>query len=111
MTVKLVIAVVQDKDSNRLLNELVEEDFRATKLASTGGFLKAGNTTFLIGVEDHKIPDLLEIIKENCQSREQLVAPVSPLGGSTESYVPYPVEVQVGGATVFIVPVEQFVQF
>lgn len=108
---KLVIAVVQDKDSNRLLNELVKEDFRATKLASTGGFLKAGNTTFMIGVEDAKIPQLLNIIKENCQSREQLVAPVSPLGGNAEAYVPYPVEVQVGGATVFVVPVEQFVQY
>lgn len=108
---KLVIAVVQDKDSNRLLNALVKEDFRATKLASTGGFLKAGNTTFMIGVEDAKIPRLLDIIKENCQSREQLVAPVSPLGGNAESYVPYPVEVQVGGATVFVVPVEQFVQY
>ena len=108
---KLVIAVVQDKDSNRLLNALVKEDFRATKLASTGGFLKAGNTTFMIGVEDAKIPRLLDIIKENCQSREQLVAPVSPLGGNAEAYVPYPVEVQVGGATVFVVPVEQFVQY
>ena len=92
-------------------NELVKEDFRATKLASTGGFLKAGNTTFMIGVEDAKIPQLLNIIKENCQSREQLVAPVSPLGGNAEAYVPYPVEVQVGGATVFVVPVEQFVQY
>lgn len=108
---KLVIAVVQDKDSNRLLNALVKEDFRATKLASTGGFLKAGNTTFLIGIKDEKIPQLLNIIKQNCQAREQLVAPVSPLGGNAESYVPYPVEVQVGGATVFVVPVEQFVQF
>lgn len=108
---KLVIAVVQDKDSNRLLNALVEKDFRATKLASTGGFLKAGNTTFLIGVEDAKIPHLLEIIKQNCESRDQLVAPVSPLGGSAEPYVPYPVEVQVGGATVFVLPVEQFVQY
>lgn len=108
---KLVIAVVQDKDSNRLLNALVEEDFRATKLASTGGFLKAGNTTFLIGVEDRKIQHLLDIIKENCQSRQQLVTPVSPLGGNAESYVPYPVEVQVGGATVFVLPVEQFAQY
>lgn len=108
---KLVIAVVQDKDSNRLLNALVKEDFRATKLASTGGFLKAGNTTFLIGVEDEKVSQLLEIIEENCQSREQLVAPVSPLTGNAESYIPYPIEVQVGGATVFVIPVETFAQF
>ncbi|WP_413377042.1 cyclic-di-AMP receptor [Alkalihalobacillus sp. 1P02AB] len=108
---KLVMAVVQDKDSNRLSDALIEADFRATKLASTGGFLKAGNTTFLIGTEDEKVEGLMEIIKENCKSREQLVAPISPMGGNADSYVPYPVEVQVGGATVFVLPVEQFEQF
>ncbi|MDG5789961.1 cyclic-di-AMP receptor [Evansella sp. AB-P1] len=108
---KLIMAVVQDKDSNRLSDALVEKDYRATKLASTGGFLKAGNTTFLIGVEDESLEDVLSIIKDNCKSREQLVAPISPMGGNADSYVPYPVEVQVGGATVFVLPVEQFEKF
>ncbi|MDQ0209152.1 cyclic-di-AMP receptor [Alkalicoccobacillus murimartini] len=108
---KLIIAVVQDKDSARLSDALVKEDFRATKLSSTGGFLKAGNTTFLIGIEDEKIGELMAIIKKNCKSREQLVAPISPMGGNADSYVPYPVEVQVGGATVFTLPVEEFEQF
>ncbi|WP_227939164.1 cyclic-di-AMP receptor [Alkalihalobacillus deserti] len=108
---KLIMAVIQDKDSNRLSDALVKKDYRATKLASTGGFLKAGNTTFLIGTEDEKVEDVMSIIKENCQSREQLVAPISPMGGNADSYVPYPVEVQVGGATVFVLPVEQFEQF
>lgn len=108
---KLIIAVVQDKDSNRLSEALVKANFRATKLASTGGFLKAGNTTFLIGTEDAHIEQVKEIIKKNCQSRDQLVAPISPMGGNADSYVPYPVEVQVGGATVFVLPVEQFEQF
>jgi len=107
---KLVIAIVQDKDSHRLSNALVKENIRATKLASTGGFLKSGNTTFFIGVSDERINDLLKIIKENCKAREQLVSPVSSLG-SVDSYVPYPVEVQVGGATVFVLPIEQFHQF
>ncbi|WP_216831175.1 cyclic-di-AMP receptor [Alkalihalobacterium elongatum] len=108
---KLIIAVVQDKDSNRLSEALVKTDYRATKLASTGGFLKAGNTTFLIGTEDENVDDVLQIIKDNCKSREQLVAPISPMGGNADSYVPYPVEVQIGGATVFVLPVEQFEQF
>ncbi|EZH64425.1 hypothetical protein DH09_21815 [Bacillaceae bacterium JMAK1] len=108
---KLIVSVVQDKDSNRLSTALVENDYRATKLASTGGFLRAGNTTFLIGVEDDQVSDVLDIIKENCESREQLVAPVSPMGGNADSYVPYPVEVQVGGATVFVLDVDQFEQF
>ncbi|KLV22192.1 hypothetical protein ABW02_21630 [Niallia circulans] len=108
---KLILTVIQDKDSNKLLNALVENNFRATKLASTGGFLKSGNTTFMIGTEDIRVEKALQIIKENCQSREQLVAPVSPMGGNADSYVPYPVEVEVGGATVFVLPVEQFKQF
>lgn len=108
---KLIMAVVQDKDSNRLSDALIKADYRATKLASTGGFLKAGNTTFLIGTEDENIEDVMKIIEENCQSREQLIAPISPMGGNADSYVPYPVEVQVGGATVFVLPVERFEQF
>ncbi len=108
---KLVVAVVQDKDSNRLSDALVKSNFRATKLASTGGFLRSGNTTFMVGVEDQHVPRVLDIIKENCQSRDQLVAPVSPMGGNADSYVPYPVEVEVGGATVFVLPIEQFMQY
>jgi uncharacterized protein YaaQ len=108
---KMIFAVVQDKDSNRLSNALVKANFRATKLASTGGFLKAGNTTFLIGTEDDKIEEVLTIIKQNCKLREQLVAPVSPMGGTTDSYVPYPVEVQVGGAAVFVLPIDRFEHF
>jgi len=109
--VKLIIAVVQDQDSHKLMNALVRENFRATKLASTGGFLRVGNTTFLIGVEDERVEEVLEIIRKNCESREQLISPLPPLGGHAESYVPYPVEVQVGGATVFVLPVEAFHHF
>ncbi|KMJ56746.1 MULTISPECIES: cyclic-di-AMP receptor [Bacillaceae] len=108
---KMIMAVIQDKDSNRLMNALVEHNFRATKLASTGGFLKSGNTTFMIGTEDVRVQKALDIIKDNCQHRQQLVAPVSPMGGNADSYVPYPVEVEVGGATVFVLPVEHFHQF
>ncbi|GEK59768.1 hypothetical protein CHL76_13765 [Marinococcus halophilus] len=108
---KLLVAVVQDKDSNRLSNALVEANFQATKLASTGGFLKAGSTTFLIGVEDEQVDEVKKVIQENCKTREQLVAPVSPMGGNADSYVPYPVEVQVGGATVFQLNVEEFEKY
>lgn len=108
---KLILAVIQDQDSNKLMNALVDNNFRATKLASTGGFLKSGNTTFMIGTEDIGVERALQIIKENCRARDQLVAPVSPMGGNADSYVPYPVEVEVGGATVFVLPVEQFHHF
>jgi len=108
---KLIIAVVQDKDSNRLSNALIAEGIRATKLASTGGFLRSGNTTFVIGIEDERVDDVIEVIRANCKVREQLVTPVSPMGGTTDSYIPFPVEVQVGGAAVFVLPVERFEHF
>lgn len=110
-SMKLILAVVQDQDSNKLMNALVDHNFRATKLATTGGFLKSGNTTFMIGTEDIRVDKALQIIKDNCKSRDQLVAPISPMGGNADSYVPYPVEVEVGGATVFVLPIENFLQF
>ncbi|ETT46918.1 MULTISPECIES: cyclic-di-AMP receptor [unclassified Paenibacillus] len=104
----LIIAIIQDKDSNRLSSELVKANFRATKLASTGGFLRAGNTTFLIGVDDIQVDAVLNVIRNSCKVREQLVTPVTPMSGTTDSYLPLPVEVQVGGATVFVLPVDRF---
>ncbi|SFM51369.1 Uncharacterized protein YaaQ [Gracilibacillus orientalis] len=108
---KLIMAVVQDKDSNRLIDALGENQFKTTKLSTTGGFLKEGNTTLMIGCEDEHVDDGLEIIRDNCSQREQLVSPVSPMGGNADSYIPRPVNVEVGGATVFIVPVDAFHQF
>jgi uncharacterized protein YaaQ len=111
MPMKLVVAVVQDQDSNRLSNALTKNNFRATKLASTGGFLRSGNTTFLIGTEDSLVQKVLDIIRDNCRSREQMVAPISPMGGNADAYIPYPIEVEVGGATVFVLPIDQFHHF
>ncbi|GIM46011.1 hypothetical protein DNHGIG_15600 [Collibacillus ludicampi] len=108
---RLIIAVVQDKDSVKLIDRLVEAGISATKLASTGGFLKSGNTTFLIGVETERVQEVLDIIQKSCKAREQLMNPVSPVSAQMDTYVPYPVSVQVGGATVFVLDVEQFVQF
>ena len=111
MPMKLVVAVVQDQDSNRLSNALTKNNFRATKLVSTGGFLRSGNTTFLIGTEDSLVQKVLDIIRDNCRSREQMVAPISPMGGNADAYIPYPIEVEVGGATVFVLPIDQFHHF
>ncbi len=109
---KLVIAIVQDKDRQKLSKRLVKAGFRATELASTGGFLKAGNTTFLIGVEAEQVEAVMTVIRDSCQAREKTISPMSPMHGTAESsYVPYPVTVQVGGATVFVVDVEQYAHF
>lgn len=108
---KLVIAVIQDKDANRLLEGLMQAGFGATKLASTGGFLREGNTTLLVGVEDERVDEVIGIIRRTCKAREQLVTPLAPMSGSAESYLPYPIEVQVGGATVFVLQVDRFEKF
>ncbi|MCE4957927.1 cyclic-di-AMP receptor [Macrococcoides caseolyticum] len=108
---KMVIAIVQDQDSQSLSDTLTKHDFRTTKLASTGGFLRAGNTTFLCGVENERVDELLSLISSTCGNREQVVTPVTPMGGNADAYIPYPVEVEVGGATVFVMPIEQFHQY
>ncbi|KPG69529.1 MULTISPECIES: cyclic-di-AMP receptor [unclassified Enterococcus] len=108
---KLIMAIVQDKDSNRLANEFIDANIRATKLSSTGGFLKAGNSTFIIGLEDDRVQDALELIKKTCQSRKQYVSTPMSLDISLDGQVPYPVEVEVGGATVFVLPVDGFHQY
>lgn len=108
---KLVLAIIQDKDSTRLSNEFIDANIRATKLSTTGGFLKSGNTTFLVGVDDERVEEVLNIIKETCQSREQFVSTPVSLDMSVDSNLPYPIEVQVGGATVFVLPVEGFHQY
>jgi len=105
------MAIVQDKDSNRLANEFIDANIRATKLSSTGGFLKAGNSTFIIGIEDDRVQDALELIKKTCQSRKQYVSTPMSLDISLDGQVPYPVAVEVGGATVFVLPVDGFHQY
>ncbi|MET3683782.1 uncharacterized protein YaaQ [Alkalibacillus flavidus] len=108
---KLILAIVQDKDANRLADALADEDYQSTKLSSSGGFLKEGNTTLMIGCNDDYVDHALEIIENSCSHREQMVAPISPMGGNADSYIPKPVKVEVGGATVFVLPVEAFHQF
>lgn len=107
---KLIIAIVQDDDASELIDVLTEAGFRVTKLATTGGFLKAGNTTLMIGVEVEKVDEVLGVIEETCKTRDQVVTSPSPVAGSTGVYVPYPVEVEVGGATIFVVDVDKFIK-
>ena len=105
---KLIIAIVQDEDASHLINSLMDEGYRVTKLATTGGFLRSGNTTLLVGVEDEKLQSAMDIIERMCKSRKQIASSPSPISGTTGVYVPYPIEVTVGGATIFVLDVEQF---
>ena len=105
---KLIIAIVQDEDASRLISTLMSDGYRVTKLATTGGFLRSGNTTLLVGVEDDKLQNAMSIIEKVCKSRKQIATSPSPISGTTGVYVPYPIEVTVGGATIFVLDVEQF---
>lgn len=107
---KLIIAIVQDDDAGELIDILTDSGFRVTKLATTGGFLKAGNTTLMIGVDEEKVDEVLRVIEDVCKTRDQVITSPSPVAGSTGVYVPYPVEVEVGGATIFVVDVDKFIK-
>jgi len=94
-----------------LLEVLSRKGYRATMVSTTGGFLREGNSTVLIGVEDELVPTVLDLIKENCHTRKQFVNPLPPIMEPGELYMPSPIEVQVGGATVFVLDVERFERF
>ena len=106
---KMVIAIVQDDDAIDLVETLTEKKFGVTKLATTGGFLKSGNTTLMIGVEDDKVDEVIDTVKGICEKRKEVVVS-SPFSGSSEMYMQYPVPVEVGGATVFVIDVDKFIR-
>ncbi len=108
---KLILSIVNSDDARPLLEVLSREGQRATMVSTTGGFLREGNSTILIGVEDEQMDAVLSIIKENCQSRKQFVNPLPPIMEPGELYMPAPVEIEVGGATVFVLDVERFERF
>ena len=108
---KLVTAIVQDKDATKLSNAFVKANIRATRLTTTGGFLRSGNTTFLIAIEDARVQETLDIIQEVSQTRKQFMVPQVNLDAGGEQIGIYPIEVEVGGATVYTQNIESFHQF
>lgn len=106
---KLIIAVINNDDCPSVLSELSHKGYGATKLSTSGGFLRAGNSTLLIGVEDEKVDDVISIIGEFSRKRTQMVTP-SP-SFINEGFISRAVEVTVGGATVFVIDIEKFIKF
>lgn len=103
---KLIMAIVSNDDSSKVAKELTKNKFFVTKLATTGGFLMAGNTTFIIGTDDDKVEEVIEIIGKYSKKRSQMVPSSASYG--VGMYTSFPVEVQVGGATIFVMNIEQF---
>jgi uncharacterized protein YaaQ len=104
---KLLICIVQDSDVSLLTEDLIDNNYGVTKLSSTGGFLKSGNTTLLIGVEESHIDDLLEIVKRDCKKRKAVTS-ISSSHISSGVYPSMPLQINVGGATIFQIDVDQF---
>ena len=103
---KLIFAIVSNDDSSKVSKELTKNRFSVTKLATTGGFLMAGNTTFIIGTEDERVDEAIEIIGKHSKKRTQMVPSSASYG--VGMYTSFPVEVPVGGATIFVMNVERF---
>jgi uncharacterized protein YaaQ len=104
---KLIIAIIQAYDSDRLLRAVTSAGLRATKIVSTGGFLRMTNATILMGVDDERVEECLAIIREHCEPRVE-----SAIDAGEHEFIEwFPIGVQdvtVGGAVVFIVPVRDF---
>jgi uncharacterized protein YaaQ len=107
---KMVVTIVQDNDVSTLLQRVTREGLRATRLASSGGFLRSGNTTLLFGVEEERLVGLLSMIRETCHQREEMLTVAQPMMGPADAHIPFPIEIPVGGATVFVLDVEQFIK-
>jgi len=105
---QLLVAIVQGEDAGALTSRLNERGFRVTRINTVGGFLQSSNVTTLIGVDEDSVPDVMSIIHETCHTRRKFIS-AAPWAGDVvgPAYV-YPIEVEVGGATVFALPVRRF---
>jgi len=103
---KLVIAVINHDDAHVVVHNLTKEGFLVTKLSTTGGFLMMGNMTILVGVENDKVSSVIRVISKYSKSRKQVMPSMSEMGVGMLPVLP--VEVTVGGATIFVLDVEQF---
>jgi uncharacterized protein YaaQ len=107
----LLICVVKDQDAGRLMELLREREISFTKLASTGGFLREGNTTFLIGIDEARREELLTLIRETCGRREEIVESTIPVNEPLGPFVPQRIKVAKGGGVLFELPVRYYEKF
>jgi uncharacterized protein YaaQ len=107
---KMILAILKNDDEQATIAELNKKHYFVTKLSTTGGFLKQGNTSLLIGVDDNKVDEVCEILKKMAGVRNEVQC-LSSYAGTDSMYpgvsTPYPIDVQEGGVTIFVLPVEQ----
>ena len=105
---KAIVAVVQGQDTVKLGNALRKEGVRFTTIDSTGGFLRERNTTFMLAVAEPDLEKIVGLIEANCHTRDEYVSSYPSAFDPTEFYMPRPIEVQVGGASVWVLDVEHY---
>lgn len=105
---KLILAIVSNDDSQNVSSLLTQENYSVTRLATTGGFLRAGNTTIIVGTEDENVDHVIELIGQESKKRTEVVP--SSASYDLGRFASFPVEVEVGGATIFVLDVEQFLK-
>lgn len=105
---KLLVAILHQRDAAPSVDALLAQGFRATRIDSAGGFLREGNATLLIGIEEERIQEALGILREHCKSRLQEVKLPLALAVAETRTVGDPIQVKVGGAVVFVLSVDRF---
>ncbi|MCA9860147.1 MAG: cyclic-di-AMP receptor [Thermomicrobiales bacterium] len=108
---KLIVAIVQAYDTDRLLRSVTSAGFRVTRIQSTGGFLRAGNSTVFMGVEDDRAQECLGLIRESARSRVETAPGELEAADAFELTGGDVASVAVGGAVVFVLPVTRFERF
>ena len=103
---KLIIAIVSNEDSTAASRALTKGGFSVTRLATTGGFLLSGNTTMLVGTDADRVDEAIHIIGENSCKRNKMVSGNTSFNAGM--YANVPVQVTVGGATIFVIDVERY---
>jgi uncharacterized protein YaaQ len=103
---KLILAVIQQEDEGALSDALEQHDIGATRIGSSGGFLRTGNVTLMIAVEDARVEQALDLMRRHCQRRTRHLNPVLPNLEARERFLGS-VPVEVGGATVFVLNLDR----
>jgi uncharacterized protein YaaQ len=102
---KLLLSVIQHEDEDVLIEALGAAGIGATRIGTSGGFLRASNVTLMIAVDDERITDVLELMKKYCKRRFKHLHPLMPSMEARERFMTT-VPIEVGGATVFILNLE-----
>lgn len=103
---KLIMAVIQNEDEDALVQELEQHNIGATRIGSSGGFLRASNVTLMIALADGQVDEVLEYLRKHCKRRTRHLHPLLPNLEARERFLGT-IPVEVGGAIVFVLPVDR----